>query len=73
MPMPSAGAPGCYALNQGSIKAFQKVGFIVEGVCTQRFYVRSTYIDEVLLGLVKTDETRRDPTDLAHLATGQHA
>src|SRR5262249_39270580 len=47
-------AAGCYDLNQGSIKAFQKVGFIVEGVRKQRFYYRKSYIDEILLGLVNT-------------------
>ena len=40
---------GCYAANHGSIKAFQHVGFVVEGVRKQRFYYGGSYIDEVLL------------------------
>jgi RimJ/RimL family protein N-acetyltransferase len=45
---------GCYAINHGSIKAFQKVGFVVEGVRPQHYYYRGAYIDAVLLGLVRT-------------------
>lgn len=50
---------GCYALNQGSVKAFERIGFVVEGVRRQRFYYGGAYIDEILLGLVNTDAEQR--------------
>ncbi|MGE3540907.1 MAG: GNAT family N-acetyltransferase [Candidatus Tectimicrobiota bacterium] len=43
---------GCYALNAGSLHAFRKVGFLVEGTRLQHFYYDGSYIDEILLGLV---------------------
>jgi len=47
---------GCYDLNIGSIKAFQKAGFVTEGVRKQQFYYGGAYIDHVLLGLVSPEE-----------------
>lgn len=49
---------GCYALNQGSVKAFQRVGFVIEGVRRERFYYDGAYIDEILLGLVATSRSQ---------------
>ncbi len=45
-----------YDVNKGSLKAFQKVGFIVEGVRKQYFYYRGSYVDAVLLGLLKSEQ-----------------
>jgi RimJ/RimL family protein N-acetyltransferase len=49
---------GCYHTNQGSAKAFQKAGFTLEGVRRQHYYSGGTYVDLVLLGLVKPTENR---------------
>lgn len=46
---------GCYAPNKGSLKAFQKVGFVIEGVRSQQFYWKGQYIDAILLGMVKPE------------------
>lgn len=43
---------GCYSSNQGSAKAFQKAGFMVEGVRKDHFYIDGRYVDDILLGLV---------------------
>jgi [ribosomal protein S5]-alanine N-acetyltransferase len=47
---------GCYDVNQGSARAFQKVGFAVEGVLKQHVYCNGEYIDQVSLGLVRSEE-----------------
>jgi len=44
---------GCYELNQGSAKAFQKAGFVIDGVRKQHHYCDAAYIDAVLLGMLK--------------------
>lgn len=44
---------GCYDLNQGSAKAFQKAGFQTEGVRKRHYYYDGGYIDSVLLGIVR--------------------
>lgn len=58
---------GCYDLNQGSLKAFQKVGFEIEGVRRQQFYSGDRYVDHILLGLVATNSqnsgARGEPVD----------
>ena len=46
---------GCYDLNQGSIKAFQKAGFVVEGVRKQHYFCDAAYIDAVLLGMLRPE------------------
>lgn len=43
---------GCHATNFGSLKAFQKAGFVVEGVRQQHLYCNGVYVDVVLLGLL---------------------
>lgn len=45
---------GCYSNNLGSIKAFQKAGFIEEAVQRKHCFYEGEYIDVVLLG--KFDE-----------------
>jgi RimJ/RimL family protein N-acetyltransferase len=42
----------CYDSNKGSAKAFQKVGFEVEGVRKQHFYCDGKYEDLVLMGIL---------------------
>jgi len=46
---------GCYSLNEGSAKAFQKAGFVVEGTHRQQYYCCGSYVDGVLLGLTRSD------------------
>ena len=44
---------GCYAPNEGSIKAFKKAGFSQEGVRKSHCYCDGKYVDDILLGLVR--------------------
>lgn len=44
---------GCYAPNKGAIRAFEKVGFIQEGVRMAHCFFEGEYVDDVLLGLVR--------------------
>ena len=44
-----------YEDNHGSLKAFQRAGFQVEGVRKQIFYYRGKYVDSILVGVVKPD------------------
>jgi RimJ/RimL family protein N-acetyltransferase len=41
---------GCYGINQGSIKAFQKAGFEIEGVKKKQVFCNGGYMDLVVLG-----------------------
>ena len=50
---------GCYNLNQGSIKAFQKAGFVIEGVRKQHCHCGSGYIDTVLLGILRSEGDKK--------------
>ncbi|MGE8720208.1 GNAT family N-acetyltransferase [Leptospira terpstrae] len=42
---------GAYAQNIGSIKSFEKNGFIREGLLKNHFFSNGSYVDAVLLGL----------------------
>ena len=44
-----------YDANQGSIRAFQKAGFEIEGVRKQQFYCHGRRVDMVLMGIVNQD------------------
>lgn len=44
---------GCYADNEGSVKAFQKVGFVIEGVRKEHYFSNDKYVGHVLLGLIR--------------------
>jgi len=46
---------GCYGKNIGSVKTFQKAGFSVEGVREQQYICDGTYIDAVMMGMVRTE------------------
>ena len=46
---------GCYSPNQGSIKAFQKSGFEIEGTQKKHFFYKGKYIDAILLGVLNTN------------------
>lgn len=48
-------AAGCYGPNEGSARAFQKAGFVVEGVRKEQFYTNGSYVDDILLGLIRPD------------------
>ncbi len=43
---------GCYAPNKGAIRAFEKAGFVEEGVRKAHCFFEGEYVDDVLLGLV---------------------
>lgn len=47
---------GCYSNNTGSIKAFQKAGFVEEGIQRKHYYYNGGYIDLVLLGKINEGE-----------------
>lgn len=44
---------GCYAPNKGAIRAFEKAGFVQEGVRKAHCFFEGEYVDDVLLGLVR--------------------
>lgn len=46
---------GCYALNEGSAKAFEKVGFRREGLISGLWQIGDKFIDEILLGMRAED------------------
>jgi RimJ/RimL family protein N-acetyltransferase len=48
---------GAYSANEGSIKAFQKAGFEIEGVRKEQFYCEGKYLDGVLLGRLRDQST----------------
>jgi RimJ/RimL family protein N-acetyltransferase len=43
----------CYSGNFGSVRAFEKVGFVHEGVRKSQFYSNGQYVDQILLGLMR--------------------
>ncbi len=43
---------GCYAPNKGAIRAFEKAGFVQDGVRKSHCFFEGEYVDDVLLGLV---------------------
>lgn len=43
---------GCYAPNKGAIRAFEKAGFVHEGVRKSHCLFEGEYVDDILLGLV---------------------
>lgn len=51
---------GCYASNQGSVKAFQKAGFVIEGLRLQHYYCDGKYDDAVLLGILRSEGVKRN-------------
>ncbi len=48
---------GCYATNIGSAKALRKAQFIQEGLRPQQYACNGPYVDEVLFGLVRPEDT----------------
>lgn len=46
---------GCYEQNKGSAKAFEKAGFIKEGLLKNQWIVNGHYYDEIILGLCVED------------------
>ncbi|MDZ4838529.1 MAG: GNAT family protein [Bacteroidota bacterium] len=41
---------GCYSANEGSARAFEKVGFVREGLLNKLWVINGEYQDEILLG-----------------------
>ena len=52
---------GAYAANVGSVKAFQKAGFSIEGVRKEQYECHGRHVDAVLLGCARTSRTVRKP------------
>lgn len=52
---------GVYSQNIGSLKAFQKAGFSVEGVQKKQYYCEGRYVDSILLGCSSTVKKRGRP------------
>ena len=48
---------GCYDANMGSAKAFIKAGWRQEGIRKSHFYSNGTYLDDVLLGVIRSDDS----------------
>lgn len=46
---------GCYDANMGSAKAFLKAGWQQEGIRKSHFYSNGTYVDDILLGIVRSE------------------
>ena len=46
---------GCYENNHGSAKAFEKVGFVREGLLKKQWMVNGSLQDEILLGICFED------------------
>lgn len=46
---------GIYAGNVASIKAFKKAGFIEEGLRKKQRFYKGEYVDEVLMGKIRSD------------------
>ena len=46
---------GCYETNVGSIKAFQKAGFLEEGRFKKHYAYNGKYLDRICLALFKTE------------------
>lgn len=44
----------CYSVNLGSAKAFQKVGFTIEGVRPKQILCEGQFIDEVMMGRIRS-------------------
>ncbi|MFY9270845.1 MAG: GNAT family protein [Candidatus Manganitrophaceae bacterium] len=49
---------GCYGPNEGSARAFQKAGFVVEGIRKGQYYSNGVYVDDILLGLIRPEGKR---------------
>ena len=47
---------GCYEQNQGAQKAFQKAGFVIEGVIKKHCFFNGKYVDAILLGQINPVE-----------------
>lgn len=45
----------CYGTNQGSVRAFQKAGFSREGVRRAQFLSEGRRVDQILMGLTRTE------------------
>ncbi|MCG3110432.1 MAG: GNAT family N-acetyltransferase [Candidatus Manganitrophus sp. SB1] len=54
---------GCYGSNGGSAQAFLKAGFVVEGVRKDQFYSNGSYVEDILLGLIRPDWNRKRRND----------
>jgi [ribosomal protein S5]-alanine N-acetyltransferase len=46
---------GCYSTNRAAIRAFEKAGFVHEGLRKQQYQCNGEYVDGVMLGLLGTD------------------
>ena len=49
---------GMSSLNTGSRKSFEKNGFIIEGTLREHFFYKGSYVDELMMGLLREDWER---------------
>ena len=49
---------GCYRENAGSIRAFEKAGFKIEGELKENALVGGVYTDEIILGMINPGRDR---------------
>jgi len=47
---------GAYANNKGSIKAFQKNGFLIEGIIKEQYHLNGITVDKIILGLINKQD-----------------
>lgn len=51
---------GMWSSNMGSMRSFEKNGFVLEGTLRENFFYKTGYVDELRLGLLRRDwEARR--------------
>ena len=49
---------GMSSLNTGSRKSFEKNGFVIEGTLREHFFYKGSYVDELMMGLLREDWER---------------
>jgi len=46
---------GVFPLNKGGRRCYEKCGFKIEGIKKQSFYKNSKFLDEIVMGIIKSD------------------
>ena len=54
---------GCHEQNQGSVKAFQRAGFEIEGIRKKHGFLNGEYVDSILLGKINNTEKNEKKTE----------
>lgn len=53
---------GCLSENLGSIKAFQKAGFKIEGTLKKQYWTNGKWMDDIIFGLTQEDYFSKNNT-----------